>query len=60
MSRRSEERAGEEQWRDAADPTAGKPRRRWGGVVILIVVAFACAAAYAGWRLFAGGWNSPG
>ena len=54
MSRRSEERAGEERWRDAAEPGAAAPRRRWGGVVILIVVAFACVAAYAGWRLFAG------
>lgn len=53
MSRRSEERAGEEQWREAADPATQKPKRRWGGVVILIVIAVACAAAYAGWRMFA-------
>jgi hypothetical protein len=53
MSRRSEERAGEEAWREAADPDAHKPRKRWGGIVVLIVVAVACAAAYAGWRMFA-------
>jgi hypothetical protein len=55
MTRRSDERAGEEAWRAGADPTAPKPQRRWGGVVIVIVVAVACAAAYAGWRLFGGG-----
>ena len=54
MSRRSEERAGVEEWREAAGLEAHKPRRRWGGVAILIVVVVACAAAYAGWRMFAG------
>ena len=54
MSRRSEERAGEEQWREAADPAAQKPGRRWGGIVIVIIVAVAGIAAYIGWRMFAG------
>jgi hypothetical protein len=52
MSRRSEERAGEEEWRAAADPDAqGKPPSIWRRIVPLIVVAIVCAAAYAAWRV---------
>jgi hypothetical protein len=54
MSRRSEERAGEEEWRAAADPDAQKKAPSpWRKIVLLIVVVIVCAAAYAAWRAFA-------
>ena len=51
MSRRSEERTGEEDWRAAAESGAQQPRPRSGKLIILIVVIVSCAAAYAVWRL---------
>jgi len=53
MSRRSEERAGEEAWRAAADPDAPKPSSRFKGLMIVAITVIAVGlAAFIAWRVF--------
>jgi hypothetical protein len=56
MSRRSDERRGEEEWRAAADPDAQKPASSLGRVLLgaLVVIGLA-VVLYVGWRMLGAG-----
>ena len=52
MSRRSEERAGVEEWREAADPDAAKPRSTLKRTLVRIaVVVLVAVALFMAWRV---------